>query len=305
MDGQANPKPTVTIYAYGYVGQAVYRFLSDHYDLQIVNRSPLSNDELLPAGRKGLPQTVIFGEPIQPTKYAVVCTPTPMGEKGKCDTSIVEAVFEKYGDQHEQFLIKSTIPPGTTDMLAAKYPKLRICFSPEYIGEGHYTCQWWKGQPHPTDMKLHQFQIFGGARENTNTWVDLFQRILGPDCTYAQTDAKSAEFVKYMVNDWGATKVMWANEKFEQCKAFGIDYREVRELWALDGRVEKMHTAVFPDKRGFGGKCFTKDIPAIYLAAKAAGYDSLLARAVIAANARLNTDPAIRAEYEKILSDNP
>jgi len=95
---------------------------------------------------------------------------------------------------------------------------------------------------------------------------------MGPHVFFAQTDAKTAEVVKYMENSWGAMKVIFANEWYDICEVHGVDYREVRELWALDSRVEKMHTAVFTDKRGYSGKCFPKDVNAIIEATKEAGY---------------------------------
>ena len=54
-----------------------------------------------------------------------------------------------------------------------------------------------------------------------------------------------------MENTWGATKVIFANEWFDICKRFGASYNTVREGWVLDSRVERMHTTVFEDKRGF------------------------------------------------------
>ena len=41
--------------------------------------------------------------------------------------------------------------------------------------------------------------------------------------------------------------------------------------WLLDGRIGESHTLVYPDKRGFDGKCIPKDTNAIYQATKAAG----------------------------------
>lgn len=233
---------------------------------------------------EGKPSAVLLNKHPQEnySKHAVVCVPTPMSEDGSCDTSIVEEILTT--TDHEFYLIKSTIPPKTTDYLIEKTGK-KIAFSPEYIGEGKYVTRWWdENHPHPQDMKKHTFQIFGGERETTREWVQIFSKVLGASCIYAQTDAQTAEFVKYMENCWGGMKVTWANEMFEMCEALGLDYHEVRELWALDGRTEKMHTMIWHDKRGFGGKCFPKDINAMVKFAEKAGYDAKLIKQVLASN---------------------
>ena len=204
-----------------------------------------------------------------------------MGDDGACDTSIVEEILNS--TDHEYYLIKSTIPPGTTEKLIEKTGK-KIVFSPEYIGEGKYTTRWWDNHPHPEDMKLHSFQIFGGERESTKEWINIFGKVLGPSCIYAQTDSRTAEFVKYMENCWGGMKVTWANEMYEMCRVLGIDYNETRELWALDGRTEKMHTMIWPDKRGFGGKCFPKDINAMVRFSEKYGYSPKLIKQVLKSN---------------------
>jgi Predicted UDP-glucose 6-dehydrogenase len=48
------------------------------------------------------------------------------------------------------------------------------------------------------------------------------------------------------------------------CKGLmGVDWNELRELWLLDPRINKNHTLVFERDRGYGGKCFPKDVKAI------------------------------------------
>jgi len=83
-----------------------------------------------------------------------------------------------------------------------------------------------------------------------------------------------------MENTWGATKVIFANEWYEICQRFGASYNTVREGWVLDSRVERMHTAVFPRKRGFGGKCFPKDLLGIIAQSEKAGYEPSLLKQV-------------------------
>lgn len=284
----------ITLYGFGYVGRAVFNFLKDHYKVQVVDpifsEGVAELEQKYPGHRfilkfeKNLDPNILV-----PTAHAVIAVPTPMSEDGSCDTSIVEEVLKE--SPHEFYLIKSTIPPGTTERLTQETGS-KICFSPEYIGEGKYQVQWWKdkGYPHPTDMKMHDFQIFGGPREVTREFVNIFQKVVGPDPKMMQTNSTTAEIVKYMENGWGGMKVTFFNEWFEICQAFGQDYNEVRELFLLDGRTERMHSAVFPKARGFGGKCFPKDINAIVKAAEKAGYSADVMKEVLRSNRKFRNE---------------
>ena len=164
-------KPLITIYGFGYVGQAVWRFLRDHYELQVFDPEFKKRVRALPKEeRKYVVNFFAERGLLEFTRYAIICVPTPGLEDGSCDISAVRDVIRN--NYHEYYLIKSTIPPGTCDALWKETDKL-VCFSPEYIGEGKYMTRFWKGVPHPTDMKLHEFHIFGGPQVITSHFVEL------------------------------------------------------------------------------------------------------------------------------------
>lgn len=271
----------IAVIGYGYVGQAIKSLLHEKY-LVMVKEVDHSYER------------------VNQCEMGVVCVPTPMKEDGTCDTSIVEKVITE--SDIDFFLIKSAIPPGTTDRLIKETGK-RIVVSPEYIGEGKYPIPYWEGLPDPLDMKKHNFQIFGGAREDTQKMVEYFTPVLGPYCKYFQTDARTAEMVKYMENSFYATKVVFCHEFYRMARAFGIDYHELRELWLLDGRINRGSTAVMdPDNLGFGGKCLPKDINSIYQAAKEAGFNSKFLKQVIETNESLKSGwlPVKGEEYGEL-----
>lgn len=265
----------IAIVGHGYVGKAIERFFKDHFEVLFYDPNDKDSSSK---------------EDCNTADLAIVCVPTPMKEDGSVDLSIIEETINWLDTP--LILIKSTIPPGTTNKLKSNYKQIKgldyasIAFSPEYVGEGKYVVQWWKdkGYAHPTDMKYHDFQIFGGDRETTKAIIPFFQRVTGPEVKYMQTDSTTAEVVKYMENSWGFMKVMFCNEFYDISQAFGVDYNEVRELWLLDGRVERMHTAVFVDDRKVGGKCFPKDLNGIVKASEKAGHDPKLLKAVLQKN---------------------
>jgi UDPglucose 6-dehydrogenase len=272
----------VAVIGFGYVGKALVRFFADHYEVLVYDPYV----KVAGSGQEHKNVRDASQEEINTCELAVVCVPTEMQEDGSVNLTIVRDVLSWLTTP--LILIKSTVPPGTTDMLVKETGK-KIAFSPEYIGEGNYVIQWWKENwPHPTDMKYHDFQIFGGDRKTTSAVMQFFKKILGPGVKYAQTDAKTAEMVKYMVNSWIGTKVSFCNEFANIAETFGVDYDELRELWLLDGRVGSSHTNVSADKkkRGFGGKCIPKDINGIIDQAGKAGYDAKFLKEAWASNKR-------------------
>lgn len=287
----------IGVIGYGYVGKAVVNFFKDHFRVFIYDPAygnGFGKYENKSSDGYEIYKTVQFTEDIDQINscdLVVICVPTPMSEDGSVDLSIIEETVQKFNAP--LMLIKSTIPPGTTERLREETGKY-IAFSPEFIGEGKYVVQWWKdkGYPHPTDMKYHDFQIFGGRRDITSGILQYFKKVLGPEAKYIQTDSTTAELCKYMENSWGAMKVTFCNEWFEIAKQFGVDYDELRELWLLDGRVERMHTAVFPESRGFGGKCYPKDVNGIIKAVKDKGYTPKLMDAVIEVNKDIQEEQA-------------
>ena len=238
-------KSTIGIVGYGYVGKAMHK----------VFPNAVLFDNHLNIGTK---------EQINECDLAIICVPTPMQDSDKefksCDSSIVESCVEWL--ETELILIKSTVTPGTTEMLCLKYNK-NVAFSPEYIGESSYYTTEHKYMS-PTDPRKHDFVIIGASDHIvSDRIVDIFTEYLGPEKTYYIVNSTEAELIKYLENSFFALKVAFFNEFFDLCQATGSSYHKVREGWALDNRVSKLHTSVFVKQRQFGGKCFPKDTNAI------------------------------------------
>jgi len=263
---------TIGVVGYGYVGKAVVDLFKDSYYIMVYDPSviedPDKHDNILYV------QNLSYLDNVD---LLVICVPTPMSEDGSCDISIVEDSVK--GTNAELILIKSTIPPGTSDYLGEKYNK-RIVFSPEFAGESKY----WSPYKFDTDMKEMPYYIFGGASVWTQRIVEMYIPFLGPTKKYLQTDAKTAEMVKYMENCYFAAKVTMCQEFYEICDIIGVDYNKARELWLHDPRINPMHTAVFTENRGFGGKCFPKDLNAMIKFSQKAGYNPELFKQILKSN---------------------
>jgi UDPglucose 6-dehydrogenase len=193
--------------------------------------------------------------------FIFVCVPTPMYDDGNQDLTYIENVFKdaKYGPI---YIIKSTVLPGTTEMLQRQYPHLNIIFSPEFLTE----------RTAKLDMLTQSRVIFGGDRELTEKVEELFKcRFMNRH--FIHTDSRTAEFIKYMNNTFFATKISIMNEYYRLANLVGVNWEDALHGFVSDGRIGDSHLHVpGPDgKLGFGGTCFPKDINALINMAKNVG----------------------------------
>lgn len=205
---------------------------------------------------------------------AFICVPTPMRDDGSCNTSIVEETVAWV--EAPLLIIRSTVAPGTTDRLRAKYNK-RIVFQPEYLGE---TTAHVFGT-----MAERDFVVLGGTVEDTSRAADIYKAYYNAYVRYYFCDALTAELAKYMENAFYAVKVTFVNEFFDIARAHGVDFNHLREIWLADPRISRDHTFVYPDARGFSGKCLPKDCRAIVHSSEQHGYDPKFMKACLEINA--------------------
>lgn len=275
---------TIGIIGYGYVGKAIEKFIlrrEDLYQLCIADIAIQTRENQYANAIRDIAERA---------DYVFVCVPTPQGGDGRCDISIVESVVARLSEQLQVYgrrsdctiIMKSTVEIGTTDYLVDKY-NVNIVFSPEYCGESKY----WSPYAFDTEIAETPFFIFGGSSKQTSKAVDLFLTVTGPVKQYMQTSAKVAETMKYVENSFYATKIAFCNMVADICEANNIDWNTVREGWLLDPRVNPMHTAVFTEDRGFGGKCLPKDTSALMTYGKALGVDTSILQAVLEYNNKL------------------
>jgi UDPglucose 6-dehydrogenase len=195
-----------------------------------------------------------------------------MNKDGSCHIDIVESVVKdidkwcyaywgnyeyqksKGIDRKPTVVIKSTVPPGTTDKLHKKYKSVDVIFNPEFLTEANFL----------EDFKNQSRIILGGIRRGTTKLRQVYSKVF-PHATIVKTNAKYAETVKYFINCFLATKVSFANEMKVLCDKIDIDYDKVVEYATYDERLGKSHWAVpGPDgDYGYGGHCLPKDVSAI------------------------------------------
>ncbi len=237
----------------GFVGNAIAHAFIPYMEVKIYDKSPDRKINEL-------------DEVVNDSDVVFISVPTPMREDGTIDLSIVESVFNDIDrvstNEGTVFVLKSTVVPGTTRELKAKYPRLRIVFNPEFLTERHARFDF-----------LNQSRIvLGTEREfddfTTNRDIDAVKALYKArfqSNNFIVCNYETAEMIKYFNNLFFAVKVSFMNEMKTVSEKLGtINWDKALRGFLSDGRVGDSHTLVpGPDgKKGFGGSCFPKDINA-------------------------------------------
>ena len=236
---------TIGVIGQGYVGTAIKLGFQDHYNVITYDKFDLAKSTHSK-----------IADLVEETKVIFVCVPTPMRKDGTCYTGIVEEVIREINETATDHIvvIKSTVPPGTTDRFNHEFSNVTVIFNPEFLTEENFL----------DDFKNQNRIILGGSRKGTNKLRQIYSKVF-PQATIVKTGSKTAEMVKYFTNCFLATKVSFANEMYNICRQLDLDYDKVMEYDNYDERLGKSHWAVpGPDGDfGFGGHCFPKDLSAI------------------------------------------
>ena len=236
---------TIGVIGQGYVGTAIKLGFQDHYDVITYDKFDLAKSTHSK-----------ISDLVEETKVIFVCVPTPMRKDGTCYTGIVEEVIREINETANDHIvvIKSTVPPGTTDRFNHEFSNVTVIFNPEFLTEENFL----------DDFKNQNRIILGGSRKGTNKLRQIYSKVF-PKATIVKTGDKHAEMVKYFTNCFLATKVSFANEMYNICEQLDLDYDKIVEYATYDERLGKSHWAVpGPDGDfGFGGHCLPKDLSAI------------------------------------------
>ncbi len=151
---------------------------------------------------------------------------------------------------------RTTIPIDTTEKLQAKYPKLKILYNPEFLSEASSD----------NDFNAPDRQFIGYTKESFSVAIQVLNLL--PESAYGIcVPSKEAELLKYINNLHGALAVIEANHFYDVCQVEGLDYERVMKAaesskWIGAPMGRQYHKIFHKGFRGFGGKCFPKDINA-------------------------------------------
>lgn len=248
----------------GYVGSAIKHHYKDAKIWDKFVTTPNTHKEVLA-------QPLIF-----------LCLPTPYSKSKKpgvyrgADISAIEENLAKIPNGRIAIL-KSTMPPGTTDYLQKKFPKINIIFNPEFLTAAYAK----------EDFAFPDKQVLGYTSPKTKKLAEEIMPIL-PRAQSLILPAQEAELIKYMLNTYYAGKVIFANQIYDICKKLGANYDNVKLGFTFDKRVNDSHFDVLHEGyRGYSGACLPKDIKTLIHFAKEQGINLELHRVIDKLNERL------------------
>src|SRR5574342_277830 len=160
-----------------------------------------------------------------------ICVWTPMKD-GRLDVSTVWDAVETVTDSAVTPLIavRSTVTPGTMRLLQKAYPDQEFAFVPEFLVEAD-----------PINSTRNADRIVIGADHVFTTSLVEIMKTVAPAAPVVRVSAEEAVMVKLASNGLLASKVAIANELYDICKAYGVEWDNVRGAVGLDRRIGPDH----------------------------------------------------------------
>lgn len=223
-------------------------------------------------------------ENVHDTCLSFICVGTPSGPDGSADLSMVETASRSIGESLQERLgyhvvvVKSTVPPGTTQNLVMPTvlkhsgfieKELGFAMNPEFLREG---------------LAVHDFMhpdriVIGSSEAKARDLVESAYE--GLNAPIVEVGLCAAEMTKYASNALLATKISFSNEIGNICKKLSIDVYEVMRGVGMDHRISPHFLNA---GAGFGGSCFPKDVMAMIRLGEGLGEDPVLLKSVMEVN---------------------
>ena len=190
---------------------------------------------------------------IKECDIVLIAVPTPTTPAG-FDDSILRKVIKLVG-KGKIAVIKSTVLPGTTELIQKENPDIYVTHSPEFLTEVNAAY----------DAANPDRNIIGIPEDN-ETFKEKANEVMEvlPAAPYRLVcSAKEAELIKYGGNCWFYFKVIFINMLYDLAKKLGCQWDIVRDAMMADARIGETHlNPIHKGGRGAGGHCFIKDFAA-------------------------------------------
>tara|TARA_B100000212_G_C27264678_1_gene486032 strand:- start:60 stop:914 length:855 start_codon:yes stop_codon:yes gene_type:complete len=267
-------KVKVGIVGYGFVGKATAKGFSKNTELFLV-------DPLLGTNLSDLKEFI--------PEFIFICLPTPMKKDGSQDFTLVKEVFMDLlsNKVSSTIILKSTVIPSNikiVDNLIEDY-----IYNPEFLREKHAE----------EDFINSSMIILGGSKNNQEKVKNLYENhSICKTKNYVLTDKITASLIKYSINSFLASKVIFFNELRDLFNSSGAeeDWDTFTNVLAMDKRIGNSHMDVpgHDGRLGFGGACFTKDTAALIK------YSQSLEKELTLLKKAIEINNNIRSKYDQI-----
>ena len=235
-------------------------------------------EEMLRANLKSSRQrfSTDLAESVRDSTIVFIAVGTPPRDDGSADLTGVESVAAAIAAAvggPTVIVVKSTVPVGTCDRLAAAIERgashpINVVSNPEFLKEG---CA--------VDDFLRPDRVVIGADDDDAAEIitDLYRPFVMNNRPILRMSRSAAEMTKYAANACLATRISFINEIAAICDRMQVDINEVRRGIGSDSRIGNHF--LYPGV-GYGGSCFPKDVQALAHVGRAAGVDCGILEAV-------------------------
>lgn len=263
----------IGIIGYGFVGKAMENGIKDNVDIFLVD--PILNTKI--SDLKDFLPEIIF-----------ICVPTPMNEDGSQDLSIINSVLKEIKENsiNSKIVIKSTVLPDSIIEIEKLIPD--VIYNPEFLREKHAF----------EDFIGSEIIIFGGQKDSANEIANFYKKHTNCiNSDYQFTDLITASMVKYSINTFLSTKVIFFNQIFNIFKSLSNEknWEQFVKIISKDKRIGSSHLSVpgHDGRYGFGGACLPKDSSALI------NYASSIDESLTLLEKSVEINNSIRSAYDK------
>jgi len=268
-------------------------------------RSPVVEpdlEELVAEGvREGrLWATTSAASALHQADVSLICVGTPSGQHGQTELAYLDRVLADIRavmwtvspprSGHHSVVIRSTVPPGTgaqrvAPVFAAEISGWSVgtAMVPEFLREGCAV----------SDFLEPPYVVIG--TDDLRTRAQLEELFTFADAAIHQVSVPTAEALKYACNAFHATKVSFANELARVFRGYGVDSREVMEVFVADAKLN-ISPAYLRPGFAYGGSCLPKDLRSLQYLARTSGVD-----APLLAGTALTNDLVVRDVVEQVI----
>ncbi len=220
-----------------------------------------------------------FGPPL-----TFVCVPTPKADNGDVNVSYIHTVLDELTRLNYKgiVIVKSTVTPDHLTAMKKNYKNIKLVYNPEFLTEANSF----------KDFVNPNMQILGGKWRDCEVVEKAYLRHSSVKVVPTfKVDLITASLIKYTINSWLATKVIFFNHLNTLHKESGSHstWDQFIDMLTRDPRIGDSHMQVpGPDgDEGFGGHCFPKDTEAFLYYAQSKNIDLNLLKHAVKQNKKL------------------
>ncbi len=197
-------------------------------------------------------KSINFTTKLKSSNFYILCLPTPLKKKFKCDLSfLINATkqISKVIEAENTIIVESTVPIGTTSYLFSLMNKLRpdlkkkfnICFIPE------------KAIPGKTLYEMqNNYRIIGSNKKTFNIVKKIYQKF--SKNKIKNYEIEEAEASKLIENSFRDNQIAFSNYIDSEFKKINLDTKKIIEICNKHPRVNLLNPSI-----GVGGHCIPVD----------------------------------------------